>query len=143
MAGPTIRATLVVDGALSGFLGSAAAVLLGADAVGANRWINKAGSLGLAAAAGSVGKPVFVIATRDKFVPPAMEPLLRLPAAPPDEVWGNAPDNVEVANRYFEFIPADLVTFFLTEAGPIPPTDLGPAVSRGNDDISFLINILQ
>ena len=89
-----IRTELVHDALLTTYLGSASApaprsasasgsvaVVMGADAVTAEHWTNKAGTYGLAAAAWFSGVPVYVLASRDKTAAAALA--LRLSVARP------------------------------------------------------------
>ena len=43
------------------------------------------------------------------------------PAMNPRELWDSPPDKVEIVNRYFEVVPAGLVTAVVTERGAFPP----------------------
>jgi translation initiation factor eIF-2B subunit delta len=135
--------TLVVDAALTTHLPEASAVVMGADAVTGTHWINKVGSLGVAAAASLQGVPVYVVAGRDKFVPRVLAPRLRLPVAASDEVWPDRFSNVRVENRYFEPTPAELATLVLTDARPVGTSDLPAAVERRTAPITFLLHLLQ
>ena len=109
--GAGARGSVVLDTELTTCLPGATAAVLGADAVGAQAWINKAGTFGLAAAAWFSNVPVYVVAARAKAQASALEPLMTpLP-------------------RAFERTPSHLATLFLTDAGPISPDDL-PAISE-------------
>jgi translation initiation factor 2B subunit (eIF-2B alpha/beta/delta family) len=99
--------------------GRADAVLVGADAVSPGWMVNKAGSGMLAAAAGRVGVPVYVAATREKFLDARVAGLLRIPEHGPAEVWNGAPPGVAVRNVYFERMPIDLVSGIITDAGTL------------------------
>ncbi len=118
-----IAATLVPDAMGPGLVASATGVLVGADAVlkdGAV--VNKVGSYGLALAARQAGKPFHVACETLKF--DARHDLASWPGSPamsPREVWEDPPDRVVVVNRYFEVIPAELVTMIVTERGSYPP----------------------
>jgi ribose 1,5-bisphosphate isomerase len=117
------RATVefYTDAALSLALRDSTALLVGADAVTPGWFLNKVGTLSLATAASRNGVPVFVLATRDKFLPPAF--FSGLPVADGDlrEVWADAPEGVLVRNPYFERVPLDLVTAVVTDAGALGP----------------------
>ena len=118
-----IPASLAPDGLGPGLLATASAVLLGADTVlrdGAV--VNKMGSYGLALAAQAHGKPVHVVCETLKF--DARHDAASWPGSPPmnpREVWENPPERVNVVNRYFEVVPADLVTMIVTERGSYAP----------------------
>jgi Initiation factor 2 subunit family len=122
------QVTLVVDAALTSFLAEASAVLVGADAVFGDAWVNKIGTFGLAAAASFCGTPVYVVAARDKFVPASVAARLVLPLRALDEVWPEGSAQISRVNRYFESTPAHLATLFLSSAGPLSPDDLASAV---------------
>lgn len=118
-----IPASLVPDAMGPGLVAGATAVLIGADAVlrdGAV--VNKVGSYGLALAAKQHGKPFHVACETLKF--DARHDAASWPGSPamsPREVWDDPPERVAVVNRYFEVIPADLVTRIVTERGSYPP----------------------
>jgi translation initiation factor 2B subunit (eIF-2B alpha/beta/delta family) len=112
-----VRVVHVTDAALAAGLEESAAVLVGADAVAPHAWLNKTGTFMLAAAAGVKGIPVYVAATPDKFAMPALWPWLALREGASDEVWGDPPTGTQVRNPYFEWIPLDLVTGVITDAG--------------------------
>jgi translation initiation factor 2B subunit (eIF-2B alpha/beta/delta family) len=86
---------------------------------------------------------VYVVASRDKAMPPALATRWRLPEAGGEEVWPDAPGHVRVLNRYFEPIPAELVTLFLTDAGPVAPENLPDLVARGAPAISRLLEMIS
>jgi translation initiation factor 2B subunit (eIF-2B alpha/beta/delta family) len=134
-----IDVTLVVDAAVTALLPQATAVVVGADAISADRWINKIGTFGLAAAAASSGVAVYVIASRDKFVPRALEPHIRLPLNPADEIWPDGPLEIHRRNIYFEATPSDLATLYLSDGGAISYANLPEAVERGAQDIQSLL----
>jgi ribose 1,5-bisphosphate isomerase len=119
------------DAALSTALRDADALVVGADAIAPAWFLNKAGSLPLCAAASLQGLPVFVAATRDKFLPPSLETALVIADHDAREVWADAPQGVLVRNPYFERVPLDLVTAILTDAGMLG-TGMVDEVCRGN-----------
>jgi translation initiation factor 2B subunit (eIF-2B alpha/beta/delta family) len=118
-----VDADLVADAALTTYLPRATAVIVGADAVAARHWTNKAGTYGLAAAAWFSGVGVYVLASRDKAESEALTPLIELP-------------------RTFERIPVQLGTQFLTDAGPATPDALGGLAERCAPDLAHLFRIL-
>ncbi len=136
------RVTLTTDAALTTFLHEATAVVVGADAIAADRWINKVGTLGVVAAADRAGVPVFVVSARDKALAQALASRWRLPRASGDEVWEAPTPGVAVANPFFESIPADLATLFLTDAGPVPVNDLPSVSDRYSTEIARLLAAL-
>ena len=117
LASAGVPVTFYTDAALAQALGDADAVLVGADAVGPAAFLNKSGTHMLAAAAAQQGVPIYVVATRDKFVAPHVWAHLAIGEGAASEVWDAAPPGVLVRNAYFEPTPLDLVTAVITDAG--------------------------
>lgn len=117
LAAAGIPVTCYTDAALGHALAAADAVLVGADAVSPEWFLNKSGTRMLAAAAGQQGVPVYVIATRDKFVPDAVAARLVVREGAAAEVWESPPGGVTVRNPYFEPTPLDLVTAAISDMG--------------------------
>lgn len=122
------RATLVSDavlpGALAGLAGrpTAESVLLGADAVLPDgSVVNRTGSYPLALAAADAGRPVRVVAARDKVR--ADDAFDADETEPPSALYdGAAP--VATATPLFERVPARLVDAVVTEDGALAPDDV-------------------
>ncbi len=118
-----IPASLSPDAMGPSLVARSAGVLVGADSVlrdGAV--VNKVGSYGLALAAKEHGKPFHVACETLKF--DARHDATSWPGSPamnPREVWENPPERVDVDNRYFEVVPASLVTAVVTERGSFAP----------------------
>lgn len=123
-----IPVTLVVDAALPRLAERCGLVLVGADAVSENDFINKVGSYPLALAAREAGVPVYVAATLDKFIPEGAR-------GRPDRVWDPAEvlarptPGVTVENRYFEPVPLSLVEGVVTEEGILDASDVSAKIS--------------
>jgi translation initiation factor 2B subunit (eIF-2B alpha/beta/delta family) len=108
---------LFPDAAITAALDGADAVVVGADAVLPDHFINKAGTRGLAAAGAAAGVPVFVLAGREKFLPGELARHLLAPDGSSDEIWAAAPAGVHVRNPYFESIPLNLASGVVTDVG--------------------------
>ena len=117
LAAAGIPVAFHTDAALAVSLPDTDALVVGADAVTPHWFVNKAGTGPLAAAASWMGVPVFVLATREKFLPAALTRLLDFVSHDPTEVWAPAPAGVSISNPYFERVPLDLVTAIVTDAG--------------------------
>lgn len=139
LAGVGAKAVLMTDAGLIASLDRVGVIAVGADALLADRWINKVGTRALAAAASLLGLPVVVIASRDKSLAPMLESRLRLPEGPPEEVWPDSPAGIDVASPIFESIPADLATWFATDVGLLTPADLPALAGRFEADARLLI----
>jgi translation initiation factor 2B subunit (eIF-2B alpha/beta/delta family) len=134
-----LAVTLMTDAALTTRLDTSAAVIVGADAVAAEFWINKVGTHGLAAAAYRQGVPVYVVAGRTKGMPEVVARRWRQSSGPPAEVWPEADARVRLDNPYFEATPVELATLFLTDVGAVPPEDAGVLANRGTAAIERLL----
>jgi translation initiation factor 2B subunit (eIF-2B alpha/beta/delta family) len=116
-------AELVDDALLTTYLAASAVVVVGADAISARDFTNKAGTFGLAAAASFTATPVYVIASRDKAQAAALRSRLALP-------------------RHFERTPVELVTMFLTETGALAASDTVQLSARFETEILRLLALL-
>ena len=143
LAAAGLEVTVATDAALTTCLTRTSIVMVGADAIAESFWINKTGTHGLVSVANRLGVPVYVVASRDKAMPAALAARWRLPEADRAEVWPDAPGHIEVLNRYFEPIPAELVTLFLTDAGPVAPDHLPGLVTRGATAMSRLLEMMR
>lgn len=120
LADAGIKVQLLTDGALLGRAADADLILLGADAIGREKFLNKVGTRALCATAGAVGCPVYVIADETKFLPEEFWPS---PAErSPDEVWSEPPPGVLVSNPYFEAIPLKELEAVVTQQGQLAPS---------------------
>lgn len=124
LAGHGIAATLSTDSLVFALLRWSERPLLvvGADAVTPHGVVNKAGTLGLATAAGSWGVPFYVLAGSEKFLPSA-SPDGHLRERPPEEILAEIPEGLRVVNRYFDLTPLDCVTAIITEEGRLTPEE--------------------
>ena len=109
--------TLYGDAAIGHAVASADAMLVGADAVSPSWFINKSGTRMLAAAASLHGLPVYVVASRDKFLPEAVAARLSLREGAAADIWDAPPPGVTVRNPYFEATPLDLVSAVIADVG--------------------------
>ena len=125
------------DAALGQALAAADAVLVGADAITPDWFLNKCGTRMLAAAALQKGIPVYVAATRDKFVSQAVGSRLVIRDGSPKEIWDTPPPGVDVRNPYFEPTPLDLVTTIISDFGLLG-ADMVPAVCESSHDAEVL-----
>jgi len=119
LAGLGIPVTCYSDAAIGQALGSADAVIVGADAVGPEWVLNKSGTRMLAAAAMQQGIPVYVVASRDKFVSRAVGARLVTKEGATSEIWYAPPAGVTVRNPYFELTPLDLIASVISDAGAL------------------------
>lgn len=112
------RVRMVTDAQMGLAVIEAEAVLIGADAVCADlAVVNKTGSLLAALAAKQKGKPFLAAADTFKIAPYFNGDDTPLEEHDGGEVWREHPKSC--SNIYFEPVPAELVTVYLTEKGPL------------------------
>jgi translation initiation factor eIF-2B subunit delta len=117
LAGRGIATELYTDAGIGSAVSSAEAVIVGADAVGPDSFINKVGTAGLCALAQLRGVPVYVLAGREKVLAAAALAALELSGGSRGEVWRDAPADVSVRNPYFEHIPLSYVSVLVSDTG--------------------------
>ena len=117
LASTALPVTYFGDAAIGHALTGADAVIVGADAIAPSWFLNKSGTRMLAAAAAQQGVPLYVAATRDKFVGQELSARLVIRNGDPCEVWADPPSGVDVRNPYFESTPLDLVTALISDIG--------------------------
>ncbi len=134
LAAAGIPTTLAVDALAARLVGDMDAVLVGGDTVAPGGLINKAGTAALALAARACRVPVYAVCPSEKLLPRL--PRTRRPARqrrgfavpdraqPPEEVHAAALPGVAVANYYFDRTPLHYLTAVVTEAGPLPPSQV-------------------
>jgi translation initiation factor 2B subunit (eIF-2B alpha/beta/delta family) len=119
-----LRLTVYTDAGIGAALQDADALLVGADAVGPDGFINKVGTAALAALASVEGVPTYVLAGREKCLAAEEFSRLAFVAGPASEVWPSAAPAVRLANPYFELVPSSLAVAFITDAGVVSSDDL-------------------
>jgi ribose 1,5-bisphosphate isomerase len=119
--------TLVVDAALPRLVADCDLILVGADTVSEDDFLNKVGTYPLALAAREAGVPFHVAALLDKFLPRAVrrEPA---PSGEPHGAFGEAPTGVVVLDRFLELTPLTLVRGIVTEEGVLEPSEVHAAL---------------
>jgi translation initiation factor 2B subunit (eIF-2B alpha/beta/delta family) len=118
LAASAIQVAIYSDAAIGSAIAGADAVLLGADAVSSDGFINKVGSAGLVAIGRMRGVPVYVLAGSEKVVPPSIFQALPLREGPADELDISQP--LSIRNPYFERIPAGPEDTVVTDGGALP-----------------------
>jgi translation initiation factor 2B subunit (eIF-2B alpha/beta/delta family) len=135
LADARVPVTCFSDAAIGHALASADAVVVGADAIGPEWFLNKSGTRMLAAAAAQQGVPVYVAATRDKFVGHAVGARLVIREGAPAEIWETPPPGVDVRNPYFESTPLDVVTMVISDAGLLGIGMIPDVCDAGHDPV--------
>lgn len=109
-----------VDDARGRFIAAVDGVLLGADRISENVFVNKIGTASLVNLAVQQGKPVFIVSQTNKFWPARLH-MQEEARHLLDEIWSHAPSNMLLHNFYFEEIALAPVIGILTESGLMTP----------------------
>jgi translation initiation factor 2B subunit (eIF-2B alpha/beta/delta family) len=114
-AGVTVE--VFTDAGISSAVTGVDSVLVGADAVGPDAFINKVGTAAVSALAAAAGIPVYVLCGRERIVSRAVFEDLRSVEGSAAEVWPGSPPGLTVRNPYFERISLDLTAMLITDGG--------------------------
>ena len=125
LAAAGIPVTFLTDAAMGHALADAHEVVVGADAVTPDWFLNKSGTRLLAVSAAAAGAGLTVVASRDKFLDQETGDRLAIRHGTAAEVWPRAPAGVTVLNPYFERIPLGLVAAIICDTGVVPPVEVG------------------
>jgi translation initiation factor 2B subunit (eIF-2B alpha/beta/delta family) len=117
-----MEVTLVVDAALGLHIPRAQAVVLGADAVMPGYFVNKIGSYALCLLAREHDVPVYVLTDTFRLVGKNVVPRKQI-GHPAREVI-RQPQPYAIDNRYFDFVPLDLVGTIIAAGECHTPQDL-------------------
>ncbi|MBX0330671.1 initiation factor 2B [Oscillochloris sp. ZM17-4] len=119
LAASGITTTLVVDALAVVLAGQSQLVLVGADHLSAHGLMNKVGTYGMVLSANAADVPAYALCSSEKFLPPEYHPpqQARWPA---EQVWPEVPENIQVANVYFDTTPLSALAGIVTEQGVQP-----------------------
>jgi len=131
-----IQVRLVTDFAALSLVGESDLVLVGADAITPEGAVNKIGTYGLALAARDKAIPFYVLAGKEKFLPPPFAQALRIEKKDPTEITREIIPHGRVENVYFDLTPLDLITGVVTQQGVIAGDEVrrllqGMGISKG------------
>jgi translation initiation factor 2B subunit (eIF-2B alpha/beta/delta family) len=117
-----VEATIMVDAAMNEALNHVQCTVVGADSISADGFLlNKTGSYPLALCCRERGIPFYVLCDSLKFSP-QLRPDMYIESRPESEITKRlVKDRFNVWNRYFEWVPIDLVSAFITEQGVFSP----------------------
>lgn len=118
-----MKVNLIVDAASGFFISKIDLVLVGADSISENNFVNKIGTYALAVLARQHKKPVWVATEESKFI---SQEARGNPAigGDPKEVWQQSQSNITCLNPYFEEIPLNLVEKIITNQGILSPAEV-------------------
>ena len=129
LAAMKIPVTLITDSAVGFFMPEVDCVVVGADAIRSEPrfgFVNKTGTMNLALEARERRKPMYVVGDTLKLDRRKKLYIEERPAAEVYRKLLNAGElkGVKIRNPAFEFVPAKLVTKFVTERGVISPAGM-------------------
>ena len=103
-------------------------ILLGADSIYRDYFVNKAGTYSICLAGKNSGIPIYVLADSRQFwssLPPERQEIAYTEQMKPlEEVWADPPDGIDVENFYFEKAPTAWVDGFITENEILKPSQI-------------------
>jgi len=120
LAAAGVDVQLFSDAGISSGVPGSDGILVGADAIGPEVFMNKVGTAAICALASSEGVPVYVLAGREKLLSGADIDRLAIVSGPPAQVLDPLPPGFRVVNPYFERISLRLATLIVTDAGVRP-----------------------
>jgi translation initiation factor 2B subunit (eIF-2B alpha/beta/delta family) len=110
------QVSFIVDAAVGFMMDKVDMVLLGADQIHKNYFVNKIGTLSIAMLSKQQNTPLYVLADSRKIASTEANPQsLHNINKPGTDIWDTNNDLIEPINYYFEAIPTRLVTGFITE----------------------------
>lgn len=125
LAGLGYHVSYIVDAAVGFMMDRVDLVLLGADQIHKNYFVNKIGTYAIALFCREKGKQLHVLADSRKIVRATVDPAsLYNVNRPGDDIWKTTYQGIHPVNYYFEPIPTLLVTSFITENSVIKSSDL-------------------
>jgi len=121
LADESVSVTLIADAAAALMMPQVACILVGADCVTTDWLVNKIGTRMIALAARECGVRMIALCDTSKFIaalPATLEANRRR-----DELWPDAPSQVEIVNHYFEPTPLDYFTGIVNQDGWLTPRE--------------------
>jgi len=127
-----MKTTFIVDSAARSFMHEIDVVVVGADAVTSEgNVVNKIGSSTIAVLAHEARKPFYVVSELLKFDPATLYgEYERIEERSRDEIWKEAPLELNVRNPAFDVTPRDLIHGIICEEGIVAPQSVAEVMHR-------------
>ncbi len=127
-----VKTTFIVDSAARSFIKNVDLVMVGADAITSEgNVVNKIGTSTIALLAREARKPFYVVSELLKFDPATLHgEYERIEERSRDEVWKEAPAELNVRNPAFDVTPRDLIHGVICEEGIVSPHSVAEVVHR-------------
>jgi len=127
-----VKTTFIVDSAARSFINDVDLVVVGADAITSEgNVVNKIGSSTIAVLAHEARKPFYVVSELLKFDPATLYgEYEKIEERSRDEIWKEAPPNLNVRNPAFDVTPRDLIHGIICEEGIVSPQSVAEVIHR-------------
>lgn len=127
-----VKTTLIVDSAVRSFIKNVDVVIVGADAITSEgNIVNKIGSSTVAVLAHEARKPFYVVSELLKFDPDTLYgECEKIEERNRDEIWKDAPSELNVQNPAFDVTPRNLIHGLICEEGIISPQSVTEVIRR-------------
>jgi len=127
-----VKTTFIVDSAARSFMHDVDIVLVGADAITSEgNVVNKIGTGTIALLAHEARKPFYVVSELLKFDPATLYgEYEKIEERSRDEVWKEAPVELNVRNPAFDVTPRDLIHGVICEEGIVSPQSVAEVIHR-------------
>lgn len=137
-----IETVMIVDSAASYFIADDSflpvdVVFLGADQVSVTGdALNKIGSFSMGLAAYYASKPLYIVTPSLKLDLSTIYNPIKIELRKDEEVWPDAPKELNIINPAFDLVPHQFITGYITEFGLVKPEELEDKVRRNYEWIS-------
>lgn len=137
-----VETAMIVDSAAAYFITDDSflpvnVVFLGADQVSVNGdALNKIGSFSMGLAAYFASKPLYIVTPSLKLDLSTIYNPIKIELRKDEEIWPEAPEDLNIINPAFDMVPHQFITGFITEFGLVKPEELEDKVRREYEWIS-------
>lgn len=137
-----VDTVMVVDSAAAYFISDDSflpvnVVFLGADQISVNGdALNKIGSFSMGLAAYFASKPLYIVTPSLKLDLSTIYKPIKIELRKDEEVWPEAPKELDIINPAFDVVPHQFITGFITEFGLVKPEEMEDKVRREYEWIS-------
>ena len=127
-----VKTTFIVDSAARSFMHDVDVVVVGADAITSEgNVVNKIGSSTIAVLAHEARKPFYVVSELLKFDPATLYgEYEKIEERSRDEIWKEAPPELNVRNPAFDVTPRNLIHGIICEEGIVSPQSVAEVMHR-------------
>ncbi len=127
-----VKTTFMVDSAARSFMHDVDLIVVGADAITSEgNVVNKIGTGTLAVLAREARKPFYIVSELLKFDPATLHgEYEKIEERSRNEVWKEAPAELNVRNPAFDVTPRDLIHGIICEEGIVSPQSVAEVVHR-------------